>query len=538
MQPKNQMIQRWMCEIQGYSFIVKHRVGTTNGNADALSRYPITSDLQEQEGCESKFLIAALEAIDISHSQDEDSDVKELKDFLSHGILPSEERSSDRTRNFSSQYILEEDVLYHLWSPKVKGVLTRPRKQLVVPKKEIGKLLVYGHDKLGHPGFMRTFSRLRDNYFWVCMKKDVARHCKNCKSCAARKSPKRPQTVPLNPIKVQAPLEIVGINFVGPLPVTTKGNRYVLTMQDHFTRFPAAYALEEANEYKVIECIQSFANDFGYPKTILSDRGAAFLSDLVKRACRTIGINHSATTSYHPQANGLCERFHSTLKTALSLVIDKGKTNWDVFLPDMVTAYRTTPHTVAKETPVFLMFGRQFKVPPSVQFQAPVRLYTDDFVTERQNNLRQAYELVRELNQTERDRHKAIYDKKHTAEECEFKAGDSVYLKAGEKKTGLDRNHWEGPYIVEKIISKENVKLQMGNSRRHPVVHVNRLKPDKADNPEKVCEEVVEIMDKMRSRNDKGRLETKYFVLLRSGESLWMDDAHLPNELLETYNRK
>eukprot|EP00794_Sanderia_malayensis_P001170 gene1170-539_t len=395
-------------------------------NADALSRCPITSDLQEQEGCESKFLVAALEAIDISHSQDEDSDVKELKDFLSHGILPSEERSSDRIRNFSSQYILEEDVLYHLWSPKVKGVLTRPRKQLVVPKKEIGKLLVYGHDKLGHPGFMRTFSRLRDNYFWVCMKKDVAAHCKNCKSCAARKSPKRPQTVPLNPIKVQAPLEIVGINFVGPLPVTTKGNRYVLTMQDHFTRFPAAYALEEANEYKVIECIQSSANDFGYPKTILSDRGAAFLSDLVKRA-------------WENKLGRISTRYGDCV------------------------SYDTT-HSYKRDSRVPYVW-ETVQGAPSVQFQAPVRLYTDDFVTERQNNLRQAYELVRELNQTERDRHKAIYDKKHTAEECEFKAGDSVYLKAGEKKTGLDRNHWEGPYIVEKIISKENVKLQMGNSR-------------------------------------------------------------------------
>eukprot|EP00794_Sanderia_malayensis_P017858 gene17858-19638_t len=125
----------------------------------------------------------ALEAIDISRWQDEDSDVKELKDFLSRGIPPSEERSRDRIRNFSSQYILEEDVLYHLWSPKVKGVSTRLRKQLVVPKKEIGKLLVYGHDKLGHPGFMRTISWLRNNYFWASMKKDVARHCKTVKLC-------------------------------------------------------------------------------------------------------------------------------------------------------------------------------------------------------------------------------------------------------------------------------------------------------------------------------------------------------------------
>ena len=71
---------------------------------------------------------------------------------------------------------------------------------------------------------------------------------------------------------------------------------------------------------------------------------------------------------------------------------------------DVVAAYRTTPHTVSKETPAFLMFGRQFKVPPSVEFQAPVQQYTEDFLTTRLNNLRTAYALVRMLNK--REKHK------------------------------------------------------------------------------------------------------------------------------------
>ena len=221
------------------------------------------------------------------------------------------------------------------------------------------------------------------------MKKNVARHVKNCRRCAERKSPKKRRTIPLHPIEVNEPLEIVGVDFVGPLPLTEDGNQYIMTFQGYFTRWPAAYALNQATEKEVIDCLRMFSWDFGYPKTILSDRGSAFLSQLVRRACKQLKINHNKTSAYHPQAIGLCERFHSTLKTSLSLILNNGKDNWDLFLQDVVEAYRTTPHSVTKETPAFLMFGRQFCVAPSVKLQAPSRQYHNDFLSERINNLRE-----------------------------------------------------------------------------------------------------------------------------------------------------
>ena len=87
------------------------------------------------------------------------------------------------------------------------------------------KILIHCHNEQGHPGLMRTYSKIRENYFWPTMKKDIARHSKNCKGCAERKSPKNKTRVPLRPIESNAPLEIVGIDFVGPLPVTEEGNR-------------------------------------------------------------------------------------------------------------------------------------------------------------------------------------------------------------------------------------------------------------------------------------------------------------------------
>ena len=537
MQPKNQMIQRWICELQGYSFTVSHRAGKSNGNADALSRCPISSNLDELESCSKSWDVAILDAVDISDQQDSDLSIREMKDFLANEKLPKDLDSRKKVEYFSDNYFLEDDVLYHRWTPKVYGNNCRTRKQLVVPLKERGKILVHCHDEQGHPGFMRTYSKIRENYFWITMKKDIVRHCKNCKGCVKRKSPQNRTRIPLNPIESNAPLEIVGIDFVGPLPLTEDGNRYIMTFQDHFTRWPAAFPLKKATEIEVVDCIRSFSRDFGYPDKILSDRGSAFLSDIVKRACKQLKIRHDKTSAYNPQANGLCERFHDTLKTSLSLVINEGKNDWDSFVPDIIAAYRTTPHSVTKETPCFLMFGRQFRVSPSVEFQPPTRLYTEDFVSERNNSLRQAYAIVRDLNRKERERHKVAYDKRYNAQSTEFSIGDSVYLKAGERKTGLDRNHWFGPYRIIELISNENVKLNMPDSNRHPVVNINRLKKDNADDPAEICKSIRTVLDKMRTRNEKGRLETKYFVELQNGETTWIADDFVSAELLKDFKR-
>ena len=93
------------------------------------------------------------------------------------------------------------------------------------------------------------------------------------------------------------------------------------------------------------------------------------MSKLVKKACKKLKIFPRKTAAYRLEIRGLCERFHDIMKASISVYINKGKNDWDLFLDDVVAAYRTTPLTVTRETPAFLMSGRQFKVPPNVDFQ-------------------------------------------------------------------------------------------------------------------------------------------------------------------------
>ena len=109
------------------------------------------------------------------------------------------------------------------------------------------------------------------------------------------------------------------------------------------------------------------------------------------------------------------------------------------------------------------------------------------------------------------------------------------YLKAVERNTGLDRNHWFGPYRVIEVISNENIELDMPDSNRHPIVHINRLKKNNADDPIDVSTSIRNVLDKMRTQNEKGRLETKYFVELDNGETAWIADDVVDSRLLTDF---
>ena len=129
------------------------------------------------------------------------------------------------------------------------------------------------------------------------------------------------------------------------------------------------------------------------------------------------------------------------------------------------------------------------------------------------------------------------YDKKHHAETSNVKFGDTVYLKASEKKSGLDCVHWLGPHEIVEIFSNENVRLKMNDSKRHSVVNINRLKPDKSDKLIEVSKLVTKMRDKMRTRNKKGRLETKYFVQIETRETVWVWDDFIDQKLIEEFNK-
>src|SRR5205823_10269289 len=137
----------------------------------------------------------------------------------------------------------------------------------------------------------------------------------------------------------------------------------IVTM-DYLTKWPEAQAVSNANAeatanflYETIIC------RYGCPQKILSDRDAHFKNQMVKKLVQKFEIKHLFSTPYHPQTNGLVERFNRTLCKSLAKLSTDTENTWDKNIQPVLFAYRTMPQSTTKLTPFYLTYGREAKLP-------------------------------------------------------------------------------------------------------------------------------------------------------------------------------
>ncbi len=110
--------------------------------------------------------------------------------------------------------------------------------------------------------------------------------------------------------------------------------------------------------------LSAWISRFRVPVLITSDRGASFTSQLWACMSDTLGIALKPTTAYHPQANGVLERFHRTLKTALKACL--ANANWSMELPWVLLGLHTAPKAALGCSPAQLVYGRHLHIPGRV----------------------------------------------------------------------------------------------------------------------------------------------------------------------------
>jgi cleavage and polyadenylation specificity factor subunit 1 len=203
--------------------------------------------------------------------------------------------------------------------------------RLVIPETMVNRLIRDHHDAkyAAHAGVKKTQKWIRLRYYWPNLHRDMENYVLSCDQCARLKIG-RTTTAPMGSLpEAREPGEVASIDITGPYAISPKGNRYLLTYADHFSKWAEAVPLPDQEATTVANAlVMQIFTRHGVCDELLSDRGRSFTSDLIREVCRLLGVDKIFTSPYRPQCNGQVERFHRTLHARLAMYTDPDGKNW------------------------------------------------------------------------------------------------------------------------------------------------------------------------------------------------------------------
>lgn len=260
-------------------------------------------------------------------------------------------------------------------------------------------------------------------------------------------------------IPPDARFEHVNIDLVGPF-VTHRGFTHCLTIVDRFTRWPEAIPIPDTKAETVARAfLATWIARFGTPKVITSDQGRQFESSLLQELFKIIGTKHIRTTPYHPQSNGIVERWHRTFKAA---ILACGKDSWVDRLPLILLSLRNTFKPDLSTSPAEMVYGANLRIPGEFFTEGEPFASPHQFLTLLRNTMNQ-------LRPTQTAHHPPQTVYVHPA----LASADFVFVRNDSIGPSLTKPY-QGPF---KVLNREDkfFKLQMG--RRAVNISMDRLKP-------------------------------------------------------------
>ena len=268
-------------------------------------------------------------ADDLKKMQQEDNSLEEAR------------RKADR----DSEFLWKDGLLYREGKWKLAGDL-QVTLQLVLPQRCRKAVIRLAHEVplAGHLGRKKMTDRILQRFYWPNVRRDVAAHCKSCENCQKAKS-RKVKSVPLIPLPVIVePFRRIAMDIVGPLPRSRTGHKYILVVCDYATRYPEAIPLKSIHASHVADELVTLISRVGIPEEILTDQGSNFTSQLLAELYRLLNIKGIRTSPYHPQTDGVVERFNQTLKSMIRKFVKAEGKDWDMLLPygvPFVSKYKT-----------------------------------------------------------------------------------------------------------------------------------------------------------------------------------------------------
>jgi transposase InsO family protein len=310
----------------------------------------------------------------------------------------------------------------------------------------------------------------------------VHKYLNECVDCQLGKTATTAKAGLLEPIEVTEPFQKVCMDFLGPLPTTERGNKYLLVLIDLLTKWPEIYPLPDRKATTVARVIAlEFIPRHGAIQELLSDNGAEFHSELVQEITHMFNIHKVFSSAYHPQTQGSAENMNKNILHMLKMYVNADQTDWDIYINFLLFAYRSAVHESTFYSPFALVYGRDPILPSEINYglYAPRVKSVTEFKQQLDKRLAAAYDMVRQNIERAHEHQKQSYDahRRH----LDYSIGSYVWLYVPVVKEGRKlklAKLWHGPYVIIGKRSDNTYLLQtlQVNGKRQ-FVHVERLKP-------------------------------------------------------------
>ena len=358
--------------------------------------------------------------------------------------------------------------------------------QILIPKQLVEEVLCSLHGEFGkHPGIYKTIIAYREKHYFPKMAQLIREWVMSCEQCIRESRIDRSFTRPSlqNPNQHITPTEdAMQIDLVPELPPSA-GYENIVTAMDVFSRYLFAYPTSNQDAKTIAKVLINIMTKHAYlPTTLISDKGTAFMSHIIKEVAGVLGITLNHATTKHAQTIGLLEQSHASIKQALKIETGERRSLWRKYINIAVLNYNTSYHTSIGCEPSRAFHGRipynvldlklrirpQQQPIPTSQIAQEVLEQTELIHQDNRKNSMQAY-----------IKYKAHYDKK--ANTSQLKEADYVYIlqpKADHQggKIPFTEFRWIGPYFIEKVLPNNNYLVRKIGTNKTQVLHRMRMR--------------------------------------------------------------
>ena len=315
------------------------------------------------------------------------------------------------------------------------------------------------------------------------MYRDIEVHIKSCDPCQKATRDFNFKKAPLNPLPVAEPFARLHMDIMGPLPPTPEGYKYLLVVVDACTGWIEGFPLVTQDADSIAHILHSeIICRYGAPHSIVSDRGANFLSAIVQSLCEYYQIARHKTSAYHPACNGRVEAMNSVIAKSLRTYCSETQDQWAKFLPGVLLGLRLSQNSSTKQSPFFMLFGHQMRLPidcsllPKDSIPTTVR----EYIQHVQKTTAIATEIAKQNSTQAKSKQKDYHDT--NAAFPNYRIGDEVLLKNHRVKKGDSKKltqQFKGPYKIISLGPNYTYKLRnmdTGKIESH-VWHSDNMKP-------------------------------------------------------------